>query len=464
MNNSGPGGQPGKALPSVAVIGAGLAGLNCATRLGKMGFEVSLYEAATRVGGRVRTLRGALGAGVVTEMGGEFIDSGHTEVLSLAKEFGLGLVDTWAAIDPSLRPCYFFRGALRTDDDLASEFALLAAEIRPDVDALSARIDAFEHSENDRRLDGLSLTEYLDGIGARGWFRELIEVAYVTEMGMDAAEQSCLNFLSLFEVDADQDFRLFGKSDERFKLAGGMDQLATCLRDDFLGPIELDHRLVRIEQDQPGYRLHFDTSAGSRTYTADLVVVATPFTALRAVELPSALPEWKRRAIDDLAYGRNEKVVVGLQEPVWRSAGYSGAWFGDLACQSGWDSNVLQRGGAAYAFFLGGREAIRCSRRPVEESADEYVRQVDRAWTGFVSARTGAVVVTDWGADPLFRGSYSSYRTGQWTSLAGLARVPVGRMYFAGEHCSANHQGYMNGALESGREVAEAIIDAYLYG
>ena len=40
---------------------------------------------------------------------------------------------------------------------------------------------------------------------------------------------------------------------------------------------------------------------------------------------------------------------------------------------------------------------------------------------------------------------------------AWLAR-PFGRLFFAGEHTSIKWQGYMNGAVESGRRAAEEIV------
>ena len=45
------GGSPGRVL----VIGAGLSGLRCADLLARRGFEVEIFEATDRVGGRVRT-------------------------------------------------------------------------------------------------------------------------------------------------------------------------------------------------------------------------------------------------------------------------------------------------------------------------------------------------------------------------------------------------------------------------
>lgn len=43
---------------SVAIIGAGIAGLSCATRLQKLGFEVEVYEKSRGVSGRMSTRNG----------------------------------------------------------------------------------------------------------------------------------------------------------------------------------------------------------------------------------------------------------------------------------------------------------------------------------------------------------------------------------------------------------------------
>jgi monoamine oxidase len=37
--------------------------------------------------------------------------------------------------------------------------------------------------------------------------------------------------------------------------------------------------------------------------------------------------------------------------------------------------------------------------------------------------------------------------------------TPIGDVYFAGEHCSVDFQGYMNGAAETGRVAAETILE-----
>ena len=59
----------------IIVIGAGLAGLACSYDLYRAGYNVSLLEAKSRPGGRVRTYRDSFADGLYAEMGAEYVDS-----------------------------------------------------------------------------------------------------------------------------------------------------------------------------------------------------------------------------------------------------------------------------------------------------------------------------------------------------------------------------------------------------
>ena len=83
-------------------------------------------------------------------------------------------------------------------------------------------------------------------------------------------------------------------------------------------------------------------------------------------------------------------------------------------------------------------------------------------------APNGRVRRTRWTDDPLTRGAYSRFAPGQLTRFASLfavetpgapARAPrAGPLLFAGEHISDAFAGFMNGALQTGRIAAEALL------
>lgn len=443
----------------IVVVGAGLAGLVAARTLKRAGLSVRLFEAGSRAGGRTRSVVNRFGAGLATEMGGEFVDSRHADMLALAREFGLTILDTQAPSELGLSTRYFFDGRLRSETDVLRAFEPLADRMSSDARRLSSTISAFEHSSFDRAMDELSVAAYLDRIGAQGWVRRLIEVAYLTEFGAEVSEQSCLNLLTMLSLDASNTFDVFGESDERYKIKGGVGQIAHALSEELTSELQFEHVLASVDRDAHGLVLGFEHHGQRHTVAADFVILTVPFSILRAIPIALDLPLQKRLAIDTLGYGSNEKVVVGLRAPVWRDSGANGQVFSDLTLQTGWDSSRMQGAGASFSFFVGGETGASFADADPASLARRYVQEADALFPGFSNAYTGAFDATDWCVNPLSRGSYSYYRPGQWTTIAGWEGEPCGPLFFAGEHCSRGFQGYMNGAAETGRRAAEQILE-----
>ena len=72
-------------------------------------------------------------------------------------------------------------------------------------------------------------------------------------------------------------------------------------------------------------------------------------------------------------------------------------------------------------------------------------------------------------SNPFLLGSYSYWKVGQYTLFSGYekARQPdatTGKCHFAGEHCSQDFQGYMEGGASEGARAANEIIDDYKVG
>jgi len=107
--------------------------------------------------------------------------------------------------------------------------------------------------------------------------------------------------------------------------------------------------------------------------------------------------------------------------------------------------------------FAGGPYADRLkSREPhLRESARE---NLNRFYPGFTDAFVTDRLM-DWPADPLTQAAYSCPAPGQVTTIGPLLRSGIGRLHFAGEHCSSGFFGYMEGALDSGVAAAGRIAN-----
>ncbi|MEO8150677.1 MAG: FAD-dependent oxidoreductase [Bacteroidia bacterium] len=448
--------------PKIVIVGAGVAGLNCAFTLRDVGIASTVYEASTRHGGRMNTAKNILAPGLTTEMGGEFIDSGHHHILKLAQRFGLNLIDTNdSQINGLTKDVFFFDNTSYTEADVINALLPIAATIQADIDTLPDTITAWNPG-GATAFDNVSLEQYINNLNCVQWLKELLTVAYVTEYGLDAAEQCCINMLYLISVDTSNGFQIFGDSDERYKIEGGNHHIPNKLAKALCQQIEYDRKLVEVDLKNNGkYRLHFESScAPTTTVNADIVVFALPFTLLREVTFNFPLPAWKTNAIQNLGYGTNAKVMAGFNTRYWQTFNKAGQVFTDESFQLGWDNSELQGGTAGgYTFYSGGTAGVTVGNGSAVSQYNNLITGLEKVYPGITAQHNGNVVRFHWPTFQYTKGSYACYKTGQYTTITGYERKPVDNLFFCGEHCSLSFQGYMNGGAETGEKAAKKILE-----
>ncbi len=445
--------------PRIVIVGAGIAGLSAAYHLRRRGLCATLYEASNRTGGRIFSAQNLFAPGLTTELGGEFIDSIHRDMLHFVRAFDLELIDLESPSESSLETRYYFDGQGYTEAQIIEALRPIARQIKRDAQQAGYPVTYNNYNAHAYALDHTSLADYLTQIGATGWLYKLLEVAYVTEYGLDAGEQSCLNLIFLIDTQLNDGFEIFGDSDERYKVRGGNQQITDRLAQMMANQIHLEHRLIAIHEGSHGYRLTFERAGGGQVEVqADFVLLTLPFTLLREVDIQVALPPVKRRAINELGYGTNAKLILGFTSRYWRDQGYNGDFFTDEPFQSGWDSSRLQAGNAgSLTLFLGGTPGVQVGQGTPQSQAARFLPGVNRLFPGATTQYTGNAVRFHWPSYPFTKCSYSCWKVGQYTSIAGAEFEPVGRLFFAGEHTSIDYQGYMNGGAETGRRAARLI-------
>jgi monoamine oxidase len=152
--------------------------------------------------------------------------------------------------------------------------------------------------------------------------------------------------------------------------------------------------------------------------------------------------------------------MVGFTERVWRATHRTnGSVATDLPFQSTWETSRAQPGRSGILTnFTGGDHGVAVGQGTAREQADRVARELDAVFPGVAAAREGAKEVRfHWPSHPWTRGSYASYLPGQWTGIAGAEGESVGRLHFAGEHCSLEAQGFMEGGCATGEAAAAAL-------
>lgn len=444
--------------PRVAIVGAGIAGLHCAYVLQQGGIDAEVFEASDRIGGRIFTKSDILNAGQTVELGGSFIDSIHKDMLSLCSEFKLELLDMQD--DADVAACtYYFGGRHYTDREVLDALKPFVARIRTDAALLETDWAKFTADPVAQNLDNTSIAGYLRALGISGWLLALLEIAFVTEYGLDADRQSVFNMLSLIGLDTSKaHWEAFGESDERYKIKGGNQRVIAELEKRLSKGIITGRQLQGIGKLTTGFELSF--SGGKRTQ-AEYVVLTLPFTMLRQVDFNFALPPEKRNAIDNLGYGTNAKLLLGMASRPWREQGFGGNIFTDQPFQLGWDNARMQPGKAGgITLYSGGKPGVDLGDGNPRDQAARLLPGLQKAYPGVEDLYNGRHLRMHWPSHKFTLGSYACYRTGQWTSIAGHEIEPAGDLLFAGEHCSDQFQGYMNGGAETGRIAAESILAA----
>lgn len=448
---------------TVAIVGAGSAGLTAAYRLQKHGVAVHLYEGSARFGGRMWTRRNFNEDGMFCELGGELVDSNHREIIALAKELGVG-VQRLKGERTTAGDYYFTDGKLRTDAELIPAFAPLARRIAKDIDTLYDKKGNFTGRAH--LLDRTPLNRYLwetgRATGTAEWLLKTLDVAWVTEFGVETSRQSALNMIDMISPDTREGFEIYGDSDEAFRIRGGSGSLTDALHKAIDGKVEIhsNHRLTRIDDDGREIALTFANGQATQRIGYEKVILALPYPVLRDVRGVDrlALSQPKRDALENLGWGANAKVMLGYQSRFWETlapANHGGA-FSDALFQT-WNASNGQKGPRGIlTCYIGGAAARRFSHG----SAAGYVEKVTDIFPAAKGLYDGHRASMDWTHFAFSKGSFSATGVGQYCDMIPAGATPElgGRLLFAGEHTSEESPGYMNGGVESGERAAAQML------
>ena len=458
-HRSGPG-----TAPRIAIVGAGLAGLTAAYRLNQAGYTAQVYEASKRLGGRCFSDRTTFANGQIAEHGGELIDSGHTALQGLAREFGLPFDDLLRGEVKGSQPLYYFAGNPYTFAQATADFQGIWAQLQADAEAAGYPTTYNNFTPRAAELDKLSITDWIQAYvpgGLQSHFGLLLDVAYTIEFGAETSQQSSLNLISLLSGSPQTNLSTFGESDERYHIRGGNDRLVQALVKRLRNQITLESPLIAIRKNAADtYELTFQQASSTRAIEVDNVILTVPFAVLRdSVDYSQAgFSPRKQQAISELGMGTNSKLNLQFNRRVWREHGCNGDTYADSGYQATWESTRAQAGRTGILVnFTGGAAGADFRNGTADDRARRFLGQIEPVLPGISAAWNGRATVDYWTGNPWSRGSYSYWKVGQYTAFAGAEGERDGNCHFAGEHTSIEAQGYLEGAVASGERAAAEV-------
>jgi monoamine oxidase len=449
----------------VAVVGAGLAGLTAARELVHRGYSVRVLEARGRVGGA--TLNHPLGAGRVSEVGGQFVGPTQDRVLALARSLG---IRTFPTYDRG-RNVYFKSGersffedrpplgSVPPDPDILPDLARGAGSL----DTLSREIplDAPWTASRAAEWDAQTLDSWLAATVRNRTARTLFHAVARSLWGAEPRDISLL--YALFYVGAAGDARHPGTFERLLdvrggaqarRFVGGSQRLSLELARRLGSRIVLRAPVRRIEHGRGGVVVVCDRD---RLHARRVVVTAPPALAGR-IEYDPALPFLRDQLTQRVPQGTLMKVAAVYERPWWRDLELTGQVVSDTGpLFLTYDTSPPGgRPGVLFGFIGGhdarvwGRRSLRARRARVLEQLGQYFGDRARHPSGYFEK--------NWASDPWSRGCpTATFPPGLLLDFGPALRAPVGRVHWAGTSTATRWNGYMDGAVRSGERIAREV-------
>lgn len=429
----------------VIVIGAGLAGLNCALALQNQGYDVVVLEANQQVGGRTRSINKN---GTTINLGGIEIGDGYQRFVGLCEQYKLNLYEPKRA---SRDLCVHIGGQLISQDDWAT------AKANPLPEHLKATLPSRLQSHFHRGKNPLkSKTDWIEG---QHLTSDQSEIEFLKEQGAGDAAIEFINHTGNFNSvetvaalhyqRAIANFR-FGTTKKTLRLSGGNQSLARSMANS-VNALHTGQRAQSIEQTSNGVTVRTDQAE----WLGQHCVIALPFSVLRNIPLVAPLSDAQRNAINELPYTKISKLVLAVEKPFWEEDGFGPNLWSDTSLERGFLS-YSEKGDLLYTLFVNGRNAQQLDRLSDEDATKTLIDLLNTSRPSTKNALR-PLAYYSWGNDPFALGAYHHFAPNQVSSFARSMTQAAGRIHFAGEHCARANQG-MEGALESGEFTARQLI------
>lgn len=423
------------------VIGGGLSGLTAAYELQNKGWQVTLLEAKSSLGGR---------SGMAT---GEWIGNDKTQPV-LNKYVSNFKLSTTPAPEFVRTPGYLIDGEYFSAADLATKQPATAEVLKrfdKTVDDLARSIDDPQNPAANNTLhalDQMNVSSWLDKQNLPATARQLINQQIRTRYD-EPSRLSLLYFAQqsrVYRGVSDRDLRAS-------RLVGGSPVLAQALVKQ-LKTIKTSSPVSAIIQDKDGVTVKVDNVS----YKADYAVLAVPLRALNKIQMTPALDSQHLAAIKGTNYGWRDQIMLKFKTPVWESkARMSGEIYSNAGLGMLWVEPAL-KGGANVVINLSGDNARVMQAFGDKQMVDQVLIRLHAFYPQARGSFTG-YEIRRYSTDPSTGGAYLAFGPGQISKFWRLWERPVQRVAFAGEHTDTLYPGTLEGALRTGQRAASQVED-----
>ncbi|HEY7259440.1 MAG TPA: NAD(P)/FAD-dependent oxidoreductase [Gaiellales bacterium] len=423
----------------VVVVGGGFAGITAARETALRGASTLLLEARDRLGGRTWT---APWQGLDIELGGGWVHwhQPHTwsEIVRAGLEVEIGEETEVAA---------WYVGEERRAGTIAERDAIAArgwdAFVAGVEEMLPLPHDPLARVDRLARLDRMSIAERMDELDLTQEERDVLAAELESLASGPLSESGAVSVLRWHALSG-YSLALTQYTGGRVTLVRGTGALLAAIAGGATFETRLDAPVAAISQSETAVEVRL---RDGETVAARSAVVALPLNALPAVEFDPPLSAGKRAAIAAGQASTGGKIFIRARGPaVQQNAIRPGHPFGYLATEY-----LLPDGEQVMIGF--GTDGRTCDAGDLAS----VQRRLDDIIPGY---KVVAATANDWVGQEFSRGTWAIHRPGWYTTHHANARLPEGRIVFAGSDIANGWSGFIDGAIESGFRGAALALDA----
>ena len=439
----------------VVVVGAGLAGLTAARELTTAGVDVVVVEARGRVGGRVET---QTVDGLTLDLGGTWIGPTQDLIADLAADLGIGTFPTY---DDGEHVLVLGGRTKRFSGRIPPVNPVTLADIgraQAALDRMARTVPLDEpwRARHAGSWDAQTFETWLRRNALTADGRRFFRMFAGAIMTTESAGLSLLHVLFyVHSGGGSQRLMATAGGAQQTRIVGGAQQIPLRMAAALHDRVRLQWPVRAIRQTDDGV-----TVVGEQeSIQAQRVIVAIPPALAGRMSYDPPLPADRDQLTQRFPHGATTKFVAAYPEPFWRSDGLSGQAFTDSGpVLFTYDVSPQDATAGVVVAFVQGRDAVRLGMTPEHERLAAVRDSLTRLF-GPRAAAPDLLVERDWQSEQWTRGCYGGHAPpGALTQFGPALRRRVGRIHWAGTETSQRWNGYMDGAVESGRRAAAEII------
>ena len=449
-----------KRAVDVVVVGAGLAGLSAARALAVGGRDVAVLEARDRVGGR--TLNEPIGDDKVVELGAQWVGPTQDHVVGLIEELGLETFPTYGKGENLFERGDAVRRYRGTIPKLSPVALAETSVVLARLNRLARTVprDAPWQASRAADWDTQTFETWLRRNVRTATARDLMRVAIE---GVWAAEPRDVSMLHvLFYIASAGSLELLLDTEggaQQDRVVGGTQLISMRMAEELGDAVALESPVRSIAYDADGVAVRSDGA----TVRARRAIVAIPPTLAGRIAYEPAMPAVRDGLCQRMAQGSVVKCMAIYDTPFWRERGLSGQLTSTRGPVSvGFDNSPPDGSPGVLLAFLEGRAAREGAALDDRARREAVLVSLARAF-GPEARRPRDYVDKAWPNDPWARGCYGGFMPpGGWLDHGPALRAPIGPIHWAGAETATVWNGYMDGAVSSGRRAAREVMDALL--